>query len=583
MKTFFLSLAGAFVALVLFCLVSLFALIGFVASAGASDPQPRDLVLTLDLRVPYADQAPASGFEALSGRPGFIDILSRIDAAASDPAVKGLFIRGTEGSIGSSRAEELRDALHAFRQAGKFVIAHSQGIFSTGPSALRAITAADEIWLQPGTDIMTAGITFETLFLKDLFDNISVVPEIEAFYEYKNAPNAYKEADYTGPHREAMTALAQSLWDTSLDDLSADRGIDRQALAGLFDASPTSAEAALEAGLVDMLGWPEDALESARTRGGEHALLDIGAYRTPSLPARAPQIAVVGGEGPIVTGGSSGGVFADAPAFASDPIAEAIIAAGANERVQAVVFRVDSPGGSPTASDQIWNAIERVQADGKPVVVSMGSLAASGGYYVSTGADYILASRTTVTGSIGIFGGKQSISGGLERIGINPRTISVGGPFADAYDSDPFTDGQRTEVIASLKRGYDRFVSLVADGRGMSVEEVDAVARGRLWSGADAIDRGLVDQLGGYLDAIGKAKELAGIDPDTQVRLIPYPARKSGLEALEGLFGASSEAARAASMLGLLTGDERLNAAIRQMRLLSSGPAHAVGPVLIEH
>lgn len=583
MKTFFLSMAGAFVALILFVILSFMFLIGLVAAAGSGEKQASDLVLTLDLRTQFTDQAPTSGFEAFSGRPGFIDLLTKLDAAATDPTVKGLFIRGSQMGIGSARAEELRDAINDFQATGKYVIAHSQGSFSTGPSGYRAIAAADEIWVQPGTDMMVSGVSFETLFMKGLLDNLSVVSEIEAFYEYKNAPNAFKETDYTEPHREAMTELAESLWAASLSDIAEDRNLDLASLRALLEAGPMSAEQVVDNGLMDMLGWPEEALDAARDRDGEGNLLALASYNPPSISARADQIAIVGGEGPIVTGGSGGGSpFGDSNTFASDPIAKSILQAGENSRVKAIVFRVDSPGGSPTASDQIWRAIERVQEMGKPVVVSMGSVAASGGYYVSTGSDYILASRSTITGSIGIFGGKQTISGGLERVGINPRTISVGGDFADAFDSDPFTATQREQLIASLKRGYDRFTGLVAEGRGMSIEDVHSVAKGRVWSGEDALEQGLVDELGGFRDAINKAQELAGIEADAPVRLVYYPTRKSGFEALEDVFGASAEVARAASVIGAVAGNERLDAALTQMQLLQDEHTQIVGPILIE-
>ena len=583
MKTFFLSLAGAFVALILFNLLALMFFFGLIASAASTEKQPGDLVLTLDLRAPMSDQTPTGGFAALSGELGFIDILSKIDAAASDPNVKGLFVRGSQLGVGSARAEELRDAFQTFREAGKYVIAHSQGSFSTGPSGLRALTAADEIWIQPGTDLMVSGVSFETLFMRNLFDNLSIVTEIEALYEYKNAPNTFKETDFTEPHREAMEELATSLWSESLVDIATDRNMDVDQLKSLLESGPMSAASAVDRGLMDTLGWPEEAQDAAKDRAGDGNLLSIASYTPPSVSFRSDQIAIVSGEGGIVTGGAGGGgPFSDENGFASDTVADSILRAGENDRVKAVVFRVDSGGGSPTASDQIWRAVERVQDMGKPVVVSMGSVAASGGYYVSTGSDYIFANRTTITGSIGIFGGKQTISGGLERIGINPRTISVGGDFADAYGTDPFSETQRLELVESLKRGYDRFTSLVAEGRDMSVADVHEVARGRVWSGADALDKGLVDELGGYIDAIDKAKELAGIAEDQDVRLVYYPARKSGFEAFEDFFGASAEMARAASVIGAIAGDERLDAALQQMRLLETERTQAVAPILIE-
>jgi len=565
--------------MILFVVVGFIFLISIIASAGSTPPQPKDMVLTLDLRTEYADQTPSTGFAALNGSTGFVDILVKIKSAETDENVKGLFIRGAQGSFGSARAEELREALNEFRASGKYVIAHTQGSFSTSPSSLRAIAAADEVWVQPGTDLMVSGVSFETLFMKDLLDRLSIVSEVIAFYEYKNAPNGFKENDYTEPHREAMTRLAESLWVSSLEDIAEDRDLSVATLRALLEAGPMSADQAVEEKIMDKLGWPEEAMEAARDRDGKGNLVSLAAYIPPSVSAKATQIAIIGGDGGIITGNSTGGPFSNSAGFSSDPVAEAILAAGRKDKVKAIVFRVNSPGGSPTASDQIWRAIERVQEDGKPVIVSMGSVAASGGYYVSTGADYIMANNTTITGSIGIFGGKQTIGGGLERIGVHPRTITVGGEFTDAFDSDAFTDNQREMLHASLKRGYDRFTSLVADGRGMSQADVHEVARGRVWSGEDALDKNLVDEIGGFIDAIDKAKELAGLEADAAVRLVYYPKRKTGLEALEGAFGSSAKVARAASVLGAIAGDERLSRrkTLLRQKLLASKLFSVIG------
>jgi protease-4 len=589
MKTFFLSMAGAFVAMIIFVLLMVTFVGMLIASAANSSPEaPKTMVLTLDLNSEFPDQSPTGGFAAFSQTPGFIDLLTKLKAAETDDAVKGLYVRGAMITVGSSRAEELREAFHSFRDSGKFIIAHTQGTYGmSGPSALRSITAADEIWMQPGTDLFATGVTFETEFLKGLFDKIDITPEIYPFYEYKNAPNTYNETSYTEPHREAMTALADSIWSVSLIDIAEDRGLSVDAVKAALESGPKTAQQVIDLNLMDKLGWPEEAEDAAKERAGKGAeLVDLAAYAPPSVSLKAPLIAVVGGEGAIVTGGSeSGSPFSSPPGFASDAIARAILDAGENDKVKAIVFRVDSPGGSPTASDQIWRAIERVQEDGKPVVVSMGSLAASGGYYVSTGADYIMANRSTITGSIGIFGGKLALEGAFNKIGITFDTVSVGGDFADAYGTGTFTQAQEAEVRAWLKRGYDRFVGIVADGRGMTVDEVNTVARGRVWSGEDALQQGLVDQIGGFMDAIEKAKELGGIESDVTPRLTYYPRRKSGFEALEGLFGVSEETARAAGILSEIAGDERTKILIEELAAMdasNSGQMQAVGPRIRE-
>ena len=592
MKTFFTALGGAIIgtilgAVLLFFIVSM-AISGFMQQASSSlaggGNNPDSMVLSLDLRQPLNDQPATSGLPALFGQKGFVNVITRLDAARTDERVKGLFIRASEFSVGSSRAEELRDAIHGLRDAGKFVIVHSQGTYGGGPSSLRAIAAADEIIVQPGGDYLPGGVTFETMFFKGLLDRLNVSAEIEQFYEYKNAPNVYKETDYTEAHRFAMTELAESVWQTSLADIASDRQMSVTDLEAALSSGPLSPERLMETGLADSTDWPEPVMENLKERGGEGTeLVDVLNYTPPSAPLGASAIAIVGGEGPIVTGGVSGDLFASAAEFASDPVASALLEAGRNERVKAIVFRVDSPGGSPVASDQVWNAVEMVKAMDKPVIVSMGSVAASGGYYVSAGADWIMASRSTITGSIGIFGGKLAIADGLRQIGINTEEITVGGPFAGAMTTlDGFTDEQREMLTAWLKRGYDRFLTLVGEGRGMTYDEVNEIARGRVWTGEDALEVGLVDQIGGLMDAVAKARELAEIPADEETRFIFYPMAEGGFPGFGPVAEASAEDLGTLSRLAEILEDRRVQALIEQGTMLERSPVQARSPFLIE-
>ncbi|MEM1037146.1 MAG: signal peptide peptidase SppA [Pseudomonadota bacterium] len=560
MRTFFSALGGAVVGTVLGVIITgiiaaaiIGAAIGGLASTFSPAPaQSNAMVLELDLRNSTPDQGAKGGTALLFGQTtGFIDTLLKLEAAIDDDRVEGVFIRAPEYGIGSSRAEELRQRFLELKEAGKSITVHSQGSYGGGPSGYRAIASAEDIWVQPGSDLIAPGITFETLFLKGLFDNLSINPQFEAFHEYKNAPNTYVEDGYTDSHREAMAALANSLWDISLADIGADRDITVAEAGAALGESPVGSARLIELGLSTGESWPEEArlyaIWKAATSAGQTEtdwdtflsdpeqrdevdvlVQPISSYISPNQDGDT--IAIVGGQGPIITGDNSAGLFSEAPGFASDAIARALLEAGADERVKAIVFRVDSPGGSPTASDQIWRAIERIQSEyNKPVVVSMGSVAASGGYYVSAGSDWIVANRSTITGSIGIFGGKFAVSEGLARIGVNADSIQVGGAFTGAFSTtEAFNQEQRAMMRAWLERGYDRFIGLVAEGRNMSIEDTDAVARGRVWSGTDALDAGLVDQLGTLNDAIDKAAELAGLDADASYNVDEYPKIDTG-------------------------------------------------------
>ena len=587
MKTFLTSIAGGFVALILFVLMSFAAVsILMVSLGGGNAKKPDTIVLQIDLRNDIPDQPVTNGIGVLLQDSSFIDFLNKLDAAADDPKVKGVYIRASEYGIGSARAEELRAAFKKLRKNGKFVVAHSQGMIGSGPSSLRAVAAADELWIQPYSDTLVNGITFETFFMKDLFDNLSVKAEIEQFYEYKNAPNVYKETDYTEDHREAMTALATDVWMISLEDIAADRGFDDvQTVKTLLEAGPLSSREIVASGLFDDEKWPEDARDAVLAKAGNGAeLVSIAAYEPPSLPKKAPVIAVVGGEGPIITGGGQQGLFDTDSVFASDRIAQALLDAGRNPDVKAIVFRVDSPGGSAVASEQIWRAVERVSKDmGKPVVVSMGGVAASGGYYVSAGADAIFASRTTITGSIGVYGGKFAIADGLRQIGINPSTISVGGEFAAAFNTEVFTDTQREQLRISLERTYDRFMVVVSEGRGIPEDRVREIARGRIWSGSAALDLELVTHNGGFIDAMNHAKELADIPADTRVKIIFYPEAEGPFAAFSQGFGTGAEARESAALLMEVLSDDRFQLILRQGLAARDGETQLSAPVIIEN
>ena len=284
MKTFFASLGGAVVGSILGLILLFFIGVGIIQmmvndaiksasgpSAGQADGHP--IVLTMDLRTPLPDQAATTGPEVLFGQPtGFVDVLTKLDAAVKDDQVKGVFIRASEFGLGSAKAEELRSAFLKLKAADKFVIAHTQGSYGGGPSSYRVIAPADEIWIQPGADLMIGGIVFETLFLKGLFDNLSITPEFEAFYEYKNAVNTYEQTDYTEPHRRAMTELAQSIWDLSLVDIAADRGMTVQDAEVALVSSPIDSQQAISFNLATHEGWPEDAYDAALDRAGQDAI-----------------------------------------------------------------------------------------------------------------------------------------------------------------------------------------------------------------------------------------------------------------------------------------------------------------------
>lgn len=586
MRTFLLTFLGGLAALVVFfVLIPLVLIMSFIPSG--EPPRAHNAVLEIDLRDSGPDQPASDAINAVFSGTSFVETLIRLNAAADDPDVKGVFVRAAESSLGSSRAEELRQAFLRLKAKNKFVIAHSQGFIASGPAVYRAISAANEIWLQPGTSFETPGITFETMFLGGAMEKLKVDPEIEQFYEYKNAADVYKQKGYTAAHARAMTELASSVWTHSIADIAADRKVDAAAMRTVMEASPYQAEKAIELKLVDKLGYPEEAAAAAEKLAGGK-LLPIHDYH-PSLRGGRAVVAIVGGEGDILTGkgGPSDFLSLGTPVFASDRVAGEMLEIAKDPKVKAVVFRIDSGGGSAIASDQIWNAVKTLKASGKKVVVSMGSMAASGGYYVAANADEIIANRSTITGSIGVFGGKFAVADALRQFGVNPQEVHVGGDFSSAYSSDKFTPAQKAKLLEGLQAVYDRFTGLVADGRKLPLQKVQEIARGRVWSGEDALKNGLVDKNGDFIFALEEAARLAGFKPEDGIELHMNIHRTSPFELLTSTMMQAKVAgvpeSKIIDVVGGVVGQHRAEVLMQQLRRMgASDGAQVWSPAILE-
>jgi protease-4 len=578
--TFFGSIFGVIVGSVLAVVLVFFMIIGLVMSA-VEGPEtetvlPRDgIVLQLDLRTARLDSPTSSPFafaEALSA----VDIVRTLERAEADERVHGVFIRANEFGMSPGIAEELRNAIEDFRSAGKFVLTHAQGFEGTSVTGYFAVSGSDEIWLQDTASFTSAGLAAEIPFLGGLFDRFEAVPQFEQFHEYKNAANTYTETGLTESHREAALSYMTSIYDTAVAEIADDRGLATDTVGELFEASPHTAEAAMGAGLVDALGHVVEAREAALDRAGVGSqMIEISDYHAQlGQWSNDPVIALIEGQGAIVTGSAEQGPFGGSEAIGGDRMSEAVLAAAADDGVQAILIRVDSPGGSAIASDQIWHAIQRAQEAGKPVILSMGSLAASGGYYIAAPADYVVAHATTLTGSIGVLGGKVVLEGTYDLVGLNVETLSVGGEYATAFSGqNAWTESQRAAYRGQMADIYDDFTQRVADGRDLPLERVLEIARGRVWTGAQALDLGLVDEIGGFRDAVDAAKELAGIAPDMSVQLRRFPNELTPFEALSEIFGVSADSAEAAARFNALMEMPEVRAAIEARQSLGDGRA----------
>ncbi|PHY14077.1 signal peptide peptidase SppA [Caulobacter sp. B11] len=585
MKQFLMTVAGVFVGLVLFVVGVPFLLIVMAVGAARPAPVPAHTILNLDLRGGLSDQPSQSPFAAFGG--GGLSVMSvseTLRRAETDDKVKGVLVRLPDGGMNPAAADELRLAFKHFRAVGKKPIyAHSQGLYPSGmvTSTYMLGAAASQFWMQPDSSMQAVGAASETLFYKRLFEKYGVKAQYEQRYEYKNAVNPYLQSDYTPAHRESTLSWMGSIYRSALATAAADRGKNLAALTQTIEAGPYSAQDAKAKGLIDKVGQVKEAQDALLAQAGKNGkLMDFDDYISRANRVGPPKtgaaIAVINAEGAIVTGTSaSGGAFGAESTIYSDDASKAIYDAIQDKDVKAIVLRVSSPGGSDTASEQILAAVKAAKAAGKPVVVSMGAYAASGGYWISSYASSIYAQPTTLTGSIGVFGGKFALGDALSRFGVDTRQLSVGGDYAGAFGTaDGFTPDQRAKFASWMDRIYDGFVARVAEGRQLPPNRVREIAKGRVWTGLQAKQLGLVDEIGGFYDAVDKAKSLAGLKGE--VRLKAFGGTRSPFEALEKALGVSSTSVRTLAAAGWILGDPRSQAILDEVaksRMRSQGAA----------
>jgi protease-4 len=509
-----------FVALLLILLV-----VAVVVGLAWGDGLPAKMVLAVDLRAAIADSDASPATLWSPRRPTVMDLVLGLDMAGRDGRVKGVLVRLGNGALSSAQGEEIAQAFQRFRSHGKFVIAQASAFYGAGLGDYLAASAADQIWVQPKSDFSTAGVGGGEIFLRGVFDKIEAVPQIVKRAEYKSAADMYMEKQMTPADREQLTALMQSVYEAGITDISKARHLKPEMVRSALDASPQFSEDAHKASLVDRIGYDDQAKGAALGRAGNGAKeIKIVDYQKAIENTFAkPNIAIVEAAGEIRDGTARNTLLGDAGGIASDDLSDAIRQATRDKNIRAIVLRVDSPGGSVSASDQILHAVKAAQAAGKPVVVSMGSVAASGGYYISASANKIVAQPATITGSIGVLTGKVSFGKSIGLIGAGAAQIAVGKNTLMDSPLEPYTDEQWANVNRQADVIYDDFTAKVAAGRKLPLEKVRDIARGRVWSGQDAKSRGLVDALGGFWTAADLAARLGKISTDGMVFKV-YPA-----------------------------------------------------------
>jgi protease IV len=504
----------------------------------SAPPLPDKIILSVDLTQGLADGPGEPGLLRLvvGAKPNLRDFLDAIEAAEADPRVKGIIARVGADEFSLAEVQQIRDAIAGLRTEGKFAIAFADsfGEFGAGTRPYYLATAFEQIWLQPMGSVGLTGLYSDTSFFKGTLDLLGIVPEFDHRGRFKTAANVLTETKMTPPHREEVEDLLTSIAGQVVGGIAQARRLAPDAVRATIDRGPLLADEALQAKLVDRLGYRDEVIAAVHKRAGSDAeLIALPTYLDGvKRPHRQGQrIALIYGSGLIVRGGGSAGPLSGSEEMAADRMGRAFRAAVRDPKVRAILFRIDSPGGSAVASETIWRNVVFARERGKPVVVSMGGVAGSGGYYIAAPADKIVAEPATLTGSIGVLAGKLVVSDLLKKIGVSTDAAQFGANAAMFSATSQFSPFARSRLEAFLDATYQGFKDHVAAGRHMSPDAVEAVAKGRVWSGEEAKARGLVDALGGYETALRLAKEAAHIPAGEPIQLTVFP-REEGLAEL---------------------------------------------------
>lgn len=564
-----LAVVGAITVCVVFFVVSRSLLRGLFKPRVASNT-----VLELNLETGLLEDAPDDPLAKLTAgdKPTIRDIVEALHKASNDSKVKGLIARLGAAPISMAQAQEIRDAVIRFRGNGKFAVAWAETFGEFGPAntGYYMATAFDEIWLQPSGDVGLIGFLLESQFARGTLDKLGLVPRMDHRYEYKNAMNTFTEKRYTPAHREAMDAIALCWYQQLIRAISEGRKLSEAEVKAAIDKGPYLAKEAKEAGLVDQLGYRDEVYEKTKKRAGKNPkLLYAHKYleRAGRPYSKGKVIALIYGVGGVQRGASEFDPITG-QTMGSDSVSAAFRSAIEDKNVRAILFRVDSPGGSYVASDTIWRETVRAKKAGKPVIVSMSSVAGSGGYFVAMAADKIVAQPGTITGSIGVLGGKFLTTSFWDKLGISWDHVQYGRHATMFTGTQDYSPTEWARFQAALDRIYEDFTSKVAEGRGLPKEKVLEIAKGRIWTGEQAKQLGLVDELGGFDVALKLAREAAKIPESEEIHLKQFPPKMSPVEAilakLQGEEKESSESRAAASLLRLA---EKWRPLIRQFRL----------------
>ncbi len=505
------------------------AVVIFIVIASQPARVASNSVLVLDVSGEISEQRAMDIFSAIGGEfiPVQHDFIDALDTAKSDPHIDALVVKIGPLATGWGKLEEIRSHILAFRTSGKPSICYLGGD-GIGNLEYYVASACDKIWLVPTAPVSIHGMMAEALFLRGTLDKLKIYPDYYHIAEYKTASNQLTEKKFTPAHREEVDSLLHGIYNQYLTETSQARNMDRAAFEKLVEQGPLSADDALSGKLVDRLAYWDQVQDFVREKTKDWNPVKLGRYRGQIKNDGGTKIAVVHATGLIVSG-QSGNAPGGGAIMGSESVAADLRKAREDSSIKAIVLRVDSGGGSAVASEVIRREV--VLAKGvKPVVVSMSDVAASGGYWIAMSANKIIADPNTITASIGVLGGKLNVSGLYSMLGLSTDSIATSENASIFSAQQNFTPAQQKLIQKSLQDVYANFTKGVAEGRHMTVEAVDKIGKGRVWTGAQGKELGLVDELGDLDRAVEVAKQLAGVPADRRVRIVRFPEEKTFLQ-----------------------------------------------------
>lgn len=527
------SVVYAFAIFGVLFILFLLAILGMLRQeAGMSATVPDRAVLTINFNQSFGEVRKDNLLTEISEESllSFYDLIKAINVAAMDKRIHFLVGNISVSDLGLAQIQDLRQAIYNFRASGKkaYMTSSGFGALGQGTSEYYLASAFDEIWMQPNSEVGITGLSMEVPFVRALANKVGITPEFYSRYEFKTAADSLTQTQMSAPYRSELEKLGKSIMDTFLTDVSKERGFVGRQLQDLLNQAPLAAEISVQKGLIDRIGYRQELLQNLKQ---QHQVEEISVENYVlnfSQPKTSKKIAFLVLDGTIAEGKSIDNPLQSEKIVGAETVLKQLDEIAQDKSVKALVLRVNSPGGSYAASQEIWYALKKFKEEKKvPLIVSMGDYAASGGYFISLAGDKIVAEPSSITGSIGVLGGKLVFKDLWAKIDIHWDGVKFGENADILSINKTFSESEKNIFNKSLDRIYEDFTLKVSEAREIPLEKMNLLARGRVWSGADAVQNGLVDEIGGINQALGLAKKMADIKEDEKCAILYYPKAKT--------------------------------------------------------